>query len=213
MERGASDVEAGKKSSDAAGLNAPDATGSASCSPSFALSVVSAVWFLGSLATATLGIYYLSESNYAPPPIPVGHVMANLIVIPGAALTLGSVSSLAAVHGAVGCAPKHRGHAARMSFTLVWGLAFVAGGYFRFWTAHPYSLPSCPCPAFHAKLDDVCVPCPGFVAGVCDTEDCVCGAEGTCSEITAQCVCEKRLQAGKARDGEQSKTVVPGAAD
>lgn len=164
--------------------------------PALALSVVSGVWFLGSLTLAVLGFWCLSDSEYSPPPIPVGHVLANAITIPGAALALSSLSSLAAVHGAAGCTPKNSGHAARSSFGLLWGLGIVAFGYFRFWTAHPYTLPPCPCPAFHARIDGACTPCPGFAPGVCEDAECVCGAEGTCSEATAQCVCALNWQLG-----------------
>ena len=184
----ARDVEAGKGSAKTNVASADDVEERGD--PSLAMSIVSGIWFLGSLALAVLGFWYLSESGYTPPPIPVGHVVANVITIPGAALSLSSLSSLAAVHGAAGCTPANRGHAARSSFGLLWGLGIVAFGYVRFWSAHPYTLPGCPCPVLSSKIDGVCVPCPGYAAGECDTEDCVCGTEGTCSERTAQCVCE-----------------------
>ena len=190
----ARDVEAGKGSAKTNVASADDVEERGD--PSLAMSIVSGIWFLGSLALAVLGFWYLSESGYTPPPIPVGHVVANVITIPGAALSLSSLSSLAAVHGAAGCTPANRGHAARSSFGLLWGLGIVAFGYVRFWSAHPSTLPGCPCPVLSAKIDGVCVPCPGYAAGECDTEDCVCGTEGTCSERTAQCVCEPNWRLG-----------------
>lgn len=164
--------------------------------PAFVLSVLSVIWFAGSLACGVVGVWYVSSSNYTPPPIPVGHVVANLIVIPGASLALSSLTSIVSVHGAAGCTAENSGHATRSSFGLLWGLGILAFGYLRFWNAHPYTLPECPCPAFHAKIEGVCVACPGFVSGECDTEECVCGAEGTCSETTAQCVCSPNWQVG-----------------
>ena len=147
------DVEAGERNAKTNGATADDVKEKGD--PSLAMSVVSGIWFLGSLALAVLGFWYLSESGYSPPPIPVGHVVANVIIIPGASLSLSSLSSLAAVHGAAGCTPANGGHAARQSFSLLWGLGIVAFGYLRFWSAHPYTLPECPCPAFTANINGV----------------------------------------------------------
>ena len=163
----------------------------------FALSVVELVLFLGALACGVLGALYVSWSNYTPPPLPLAHLLANAIVIPGAALTVTSIASLSANLGAYkGCKPKNGGAVARSSFSLLWGMGVLAFGYYRFWQYHPYTLTECPCPPFHVKIDDSCVQCPGYIEGECDDDTCVCGEFGVCSEVTAQCVCDANWQVG-----------------
>ena len=68
-------------------------------------------------------------------------------------------------------------------------------GWFRFWVLHPHTLDACPCPPFHARLGEVCTPCPGYVKGACDDDACVCG-NGVCSETTAECSCDANWALG-----------------
>ena len=164
----------------------------------FALSIVELVLFLGSLACGVLGVMFVSSSNYTPPPIPVAHLLANAIAIPGASLTITSVASLSATLGSYkGCTPKNGGAVARSSFSLAWGIGLVAFAVLRFWAYHPYTLPECPCPTrFHVKINESCVQCPGYEEETCNDDLCVCGETGVCSETTAQCSCGANWQVG-----------------
>ena len=174
--------------------------------PSFALSIVRLVFLLGGLALGVAGVVLVVESSYAPPPIPVGHILANLLVLPGVGLVLSSSATLAATLAAGGRSSA----VTRSSFALAWGLGLAAFGIARFWVDNPYTLPGCPCRQFSANVDGVCKFCAGYEAGVCDDDACVCGA-GVCSETTAECVCSANWRVGangtcsecseRARDG------------
>ena len=163
----------------------------------FALRVVQLVFFAAALACGVLGVFYIVSSDYTPPPVPVAHVLANVLVLPGAAVSLSSVAALAALLGAFqGCSAASAGAVTRTSFSLVWGVGLFLFGWFRFWQPHPHQLGACPCPPFHARLDGVCVACPGYVRGQCDDDTCVCGEHGACSEITAACSCDPNWALG-----------------
>lgn len=153
------------------------------------IQVIHTLLFFGGLALGVVGVFLIFSSEYSPPPIPVGYLLANFFVILGSGIALQSIVALAVVHGVEGCTLKNTAFAVRHSFILAWGLGIVVFGVVRFWLHHPYNLPECPCPAFHANIDGICTPCPGFQSGVCDDADCVC-ASGTCSETTAACTCE-----------------------
>ena len=180
------------------------------------LQIVNGVLLLAALTFASLGVWFITSSGYAAPPIPLGHLVGNFIAIIGAGMVLGATVSMLVVLPS-NCTRANSAFAARAAFALVWGLGLVSWGVFRFVLEHPWTYTSCPCPEFHAKLvvdgAESCVPCPGFLEGNCTSADCLCGDRGTCDESTATCVCDSpNWQVGasglcdecseRARDGE-----------
>lgn len=153
------------------------------------IQVIHTLIFFGGLATGIVGVFLLFSSEYAPPPLPVAYVIANVFVLIGAGIALQALLALIVVHSVEGCAPKNAAFAVQNSFVFVWGVAMIVFGIVRFWIHHPYVLPQCPCSAYHSRIDGICVPCPGFQTDVCETGDCICGS-GTCSESTATCQCD-----------------------
>ena len=152
--------------------------------------VVRLVFALGAVSCFALGIWFVFSSNFTPPPVPVAHLLANALVLPGAALALASTATLCGQLGvARSCNKAHGSTLARAGFLFVWGAALVLFGTFRLWLDHPFELGRCPCPAFHAEVDGACVSCPGWEEGVCEDETCVCG-RGTCSETLGTCFCD-----------------------
>lgn len=209
VEKGQSDTTANSSSSAVAPVswwyrksqwwnNDTTANSSSAGTAAFALRVLQLVLFVSSLVCGILGVYYVGSSNYTPPPIPVAHIVANLLVLPGCSIVLSSTASLVAIFVSSGnCCDAGSGPAtAKTSFALLWGVALVVFGVFRFWMPHPYTLPECPCAAHHVKLNGACVQCPGYEKGVCEDASCVCGTTGVCSEITAECVCDTNWQVG-----------------
>ena len=153
--------------------------------------VLRLVFALGAVSCFALGVWFVFSSNYVPPPVPLAHLLANVLVLPGAGLMLASTATLCSQLCTAKCTCQ-RAHGAtviRALFLFAWGGSLGAFGVLRFWLDHPYTLGKCPCPAFHADVDGVCVSCPGWEEGVCEDEDCVCG-RGVCSETTATCFCD-----------------------
>ena len=162
--------------------------------PDFIISIVNTVLAFASLATGIVGVYFIVQSGYTPPPIPVGYIIANVLILFGSALVLQAIVSISIVLGVDGCSPKTHPHTAKQIFFLLWGAGIATYGVFYFLIDHPFVLSQCPCPAFHATdPSGGCVPCPGFEKGVCEDEGCVCG-NGVCSETTATCDCEFNWQ-------------------
>ena len=162
--------------------------------PDFIISIVNTVLAFASLATGIVGVYFIVQSGYTPPPIPVGYIIANVLILFGSALVLQAIVSISIVLGVDGCSPKTHPHTAKQIFFLLWGAGIATYGVFYFLIDHPFVLSQCPCPAFHATdPSGGCVPCPGFEKGVCEDEGCVCG-NGVCSETTATCDCDFNWQ-------------------
>ena len=151
--------------------------------------LIHTILFFAGLAAGVVGAFLIFGSNYSPPPVPVGYLLANIFVLVGSGIALHSLIAISVVHGVEGCTSKNAAFGVRNGFALAWGLGLVVFGVFRFWIYHPYTLTPCPCPAFHALLGGTCTPCAGFETGVCDDAECVCG-NGICSESTAECQCE-----------------------
>lgn len=163
----------------------------------FIISILNIVLVLASLATGVVGVYFIFQSEYTPPPIPVGYIIANVLILFGSALVLQAIISISIVSGVDGCSPKTHPHTARHVFFVLWGVGIATFGVFRFLNDHPFVLDTCPCPPWHATdSNGGCVPCPGFLAGVCEDEGCVCG-NGGCSETTATCQCDFGWQIGE----------------
>ena len=153
------------------------------------IQIIHTLIFFGGLAIGLVGIYLLFSSNYSPPPLPIGYLFANIFVLLGSGIALQALIAIIVVHSVEGCTPNNAAFAVRNSFVLAWGIGMIIFGIVRFGIHHPYSLPPCPCPPYHARIDETCVACPGFQTGVCEDADCVCGS-GTCSEVTATCQCD-----------------------
>lgn len=162
--------------------------------PDLIISIVNTVLAFASLALGIVGIQFIISSGYTPPPIPAGWIIGNIFLLGGSAFALQALISLVVVLGVNGCKPKTHANTARCVFVLLWGGGIAAYAVFRFLLEHPFVLSDCPCPAFHAEDGNGgCIPCPGFIAGVCEDEECVCG-NGVCSESTATCTCDFNWQ-------------------
>ena len=90
------------------------------------------------------------------------HVLANVLVLPVAGLTLSSVAALSALLGSVPRLRrrKRRGGHAHVVYARV-GTRLALVRVVPFLVLHPHTLDACPCPPFHARLGEVCTPCPG----------------------------------------------------
>jgi len=175
----------------------PPTAGSYDGDPEFIISIVNTILVFASLALGIVGVGFIVQSEYTPPPIPAGYIIANIFILLRSGIALQSFISLSVVLGVDGCSPKTYTHTTKQLFALFWGAGVATFGVLRFLLDHPFVLDTCPCQPWHATdSNGGCVPCPGFLAGVCETEDCVCG-NGVCSETTATCQCDFGWQIGE----------------
>lgn len=157
--------------------------------PNWILQIVYGVLFLIAVTLGIVGVSAIVASGYTPSvSVPVNYVLFNVFFLGGCAISLQSLVVLVVLPAVAGCTPKTSPALIHSGFVMTWGLVFLGFAFLRF-GGHPYHLSDCPCPAFHAKVDGVCQPCPGWKSNVCEDDDCVCGEGGVCSERTAMCEC------------------------
>ena len=112
----------------------PPTAGSYDGDPEFIISIVNTILVFASLALGIVGVGFIVQSEYTPPPIPAGYIIANIFILLGSGIALQSFISLSVVLGVDGCSPKTYTHTTKTTVRAflgrgrrdIWGATLLA---------------------------------------------------------------------------------------